>query len=209
MKFHVCYSESHKLMAEKFLIPSVCDQFSVSTHVLDQECPTGEYSSTGWPLTMSTREAIMLRVLAESTEPFVWSDADVVCHGFTESDALSELGHYDIAAIDEGEDRFCAGFMIVRPSSGLYKLFEIVLETPKIVEQDLLNRTARGLGLKIHLLPPMIYTSIYHLLGGIWDGSESSIIGSLTGVKVFHANWLIGVEIKLRALEAAKKAFSG
>lgn len=195
-------------MAEDFLLPSVKTHFDVQTELMLQECPSGEYASDGWGATIGRREQIMLALLESSGEPFVWSDADVICNAFTPEDALKELGDSDIAAIDEGEGRFCAGFMVVRPGSATMDLFKLAIHTEKIVEQDVLNRIAADLKLKVRLMPKEQYTSVYHLFGGAWDGTPEAFDGTLANAKVFHANWIIGIEKKLTALRTARRIFA-
>lgn len=206
MKFFCCYTDSHEQMVTDYLRPSVENHFEFHSEKHNQECRLAEYNTEGWCSTIRHKTQMFLDALKTETEPFVMSDADVVCRGFTPEDVLSDLGDYELGATDDGDGNFCAGFMLVKPCQRLVRMAKWTLQVVKYGEQPMMNRIAKGLKIRVKLLPEQRYASLFTIFRTLWDGEDLKCFERLPStLKVFHANWTVGVARKLKALSIVKQ----
>lgn len=205
MKLFCPWSQSHKRMFYEYLLPSTQKQFDVVGIEQPQECPTGVYRSEGW-VNNSVRKTRLCRDLSESEpEPFVFSDADVVCNGFSPDDVNKELDGFDLACLYDTSGPFCSGFMFLRPGKATTTLFETALDNITVCDEPALNHSIEDIGtmVKAKLLPTQFYTNYYWLSGGKHFPDGLNTISIPKTVKVFHANFIVGIEPKEQALKWA------
>ena len=60
MKVYTYYTESHRIMFEKYFKPSVLD-LDIESTIGDQECQTGSYYQDGWKKTTMKKVDVFLR----------------------------------------------------------------------------------------------------------------------------------------------------
>lgn len=204
MKLFTIYSPSHADLMFDFLMPSV-KAFDVFGQRVTQLCSSGIYRTPGWKEMISQKTGALVKCCRDEKEPFVYTDADVICHDFTPEDAVEDLGDADLACIDDGGGVFCAGFMIVRPCASTLALFERTLDTLVECEQPAMNAAIAQLEPKAKTLPQERYTN-YNLLGAP-DWTDDTLLRLLKlpdTTKVFHANWLVGLDRKHEALKIVR-----
>lgn len=205
MKLFTIHSESHGDLFWDYFVPSLKGQFDLCGERTVQTCPTGEYKSEGWRSVSQHKVEALRDLCKKETEPFVYSDVDVLFHDFTQEDAIRGLGDSELACMDDGGGVFCAGFMIIRPGPSTAALFDIVLTMLEECDQPVMNYA-----LKFHpiaILLPQLWYSNYNTLGAPeWSTEGLDRLARISPeAKVFHANWIVGVNKKREALDAVRR----
>jgi hypothetical protein len=199
-KIYACYSPSHARLLEQHFLPSIPTGFDVVLRKLEQVCETGEYRTPHWGRAMEQKVVFILGAIDRETKPFIFSDVDVRFYDFTPEHFDSDMQQADLRCQDDGNE-FCAGFMFIRPSVLVHKLFRTVLETtPEFGDdQAALNiclTQPEFAPLRKSLLPKARYWNIGPACDApAWDG------GSIPNIAVHHGNWTIGLDKKLQLMD--------
>ena len=172
---------------------------------MPQECKDASYLSKGWNSTMTRKVQYVIEALNETAENewFVHSDCDIVL--FEGWEDILQSCPSDIDMINQNDHSvLCAGFFLCKNNVRTRELWNKVLEHMGNFEHDqwAMNEWIRKIPeLKVNVLPISYFT--YGLLGnGIWNGQEF-IIPDAKNLKMFHANWTVGVDNKIKLLREA------
>lgn len=198
MILYTLYSPSHERMLNEYLLSSVVG-FWISPQKIPQECKTGVYHTEGWVYPVKRKVEMLLKASQVETDPFVYSDCDVILNGLTPEDVIRDLGEDDLACMHNGAGDYCAGFMFIRPCEATVRVFQATLDKITESDQPRLNEVLKTDPIKKRLLPDAVYTN-----HGLLDLDITKMPST---VKVYHANYIVGIEEKEKALAAAKNIF--
>jgi len=209
MKIYTAYSNSHKVFLPWFnTIKNVEPNITPIFCELDQKCPTGEFSSEGWNDTTKEKlEFILDIVKTDTNEYFIFSDIDVQFFKPVWNLGEKALSNYDIVFQNDYYGAQCTGFFYCKNNSKTKQLFE---EALKIHNQHRDDQTSIQAALRIvpeikHALLPKEYFT----LGMFYDHWHGQPIFKIPqNIIVHHANWVMGVDNKLKLLEAVKNNYT-
>jgi len=205
MILHSFYSNTHKRLAENYFIPSIKDKnLNLIIDEIPQEC-SGVYMRDNWNASM-LRKLELCQKLSEGNEVFVHSDCDVQFFKPIQNDVENTLKEYDIAFQHDGQGHLCAGLFCANPSPKIAGLFQLATDMVKNKsvqhDQHALNvilRSGRS-GIKYGYMPDTWWTHGASTFK-VWDGEE---LHPPKGIVAHHANWIEGVDGKIRLLEKVR-----
>lgn len=209
MKLYTFYTDSHSELMQVFLknFP-YSEKVDVVIRKMPQECKTAAFMSEGWNNTMTKKVEYILHALSETPENewFVHADSDILLFSGWET-ILNEFSEEYDMLIQNDYSVLCAGFFFCKNNKRTKELWNRVRETMHHFSQDqeAMNHWVNNItDLKIKILPPSYFT--YGLLGrGVWNGVEGFTIPDIDNLKMFHANWTIGLENKKKLLKETLK----
>ena len=205
MKLYTCYTESHKSLLEEAFLPSLIEgEYELIVEKFDQNCPSGEYDSAGWDLTMKKKAELIHQAIKDNWgEVFLYVDCDVQFFKPTKEYILESIEGFDIACQDDVLS-YCAGFLACRANERSLKLFEQVIEqTPKYGDDQ---RALNGIldeqnpDIKITKFDKRIFT-IAMLGTRVWRGKR---LNGPDNLLAHHANWTIGIRNKFKLMEMVR-----
>ena len=220
MKTYACYTETHRPLLERHFLPSLplrgfgmakpgtdrtlYDPRAVELKELPQQSATGAFQSDGFQATCLAKVGYILEVLAAKLggEPFIFSDVDVRFYGDPTADLMRLLGDSDILFQDDGPAGACTGFMVMRPNPRVLEYWRKVSEWMRDTNQ--LDQDAANRLLETHFAPawgllPERYWTVGRK-GVVWNPGDP--ITPPADLLVHHANWTVGIENKMKLLEA-------
>lgn len=203
---YTCYTDTHERLLCDYLLPSLRGtSFAVHVERFAQDCPSGEYRRAGWTRTTKRKLEMLLEVTERHRdEVFIYTDADVWIANLSESDVLAAVQDVDLAAQDDVV-MLCTGFMICRGSDRLSAVFREALAVTDEAggDQFAVNSVLPQSDVKARKLPAPAFLTVGQLTGGVPHNG-----GPLTlpdGIKVFHANYTVGVANKIELLERVRQ----
>lgn len=205
-------TESH----QPFVMPSIESYFAVHhegmfVQQFPQECATGEFHSDGWMSTMRKKvEYVLYSIEQRKKDWFIHADIDIEYTKPVIEDLEARLQSHDFVAMDD--NMFCAGFFAMRVNSKTVQLWENVYEHLHKFKNDqiAMNYWIRDLNVKAAKLPRFEYFNYMHLWDRdtLWEGDEDILreklrehADQLESMRLVHANYIIGVDKKVRFLE--------
>lgn len=210
MRIYTFYTESHKSLLENFFIPSLFKYESPSLVVenLTQKCQSATYMNDGWLETMIEKIQIIIKAIEDNYEQvFIYSDCDVIfCNPFIQ-DCLIRLNNKDIIFQKDGESNACCGFMVISANKNSYNFFNLVLQNIHKYKDDQapINEYLKNQETPItyNLLDKLYYNLYFDLKGKAlnWNPFKDQLPNIPSNIKIFHANWIIGLEKKYKTLQ--------
>jgi hypothetical protein len=207
MNLACCYTPSHEQLIDQHFKPSVeSTRLIVNAKVLPQQSVNGAFQSDGFQATCLAKVGYILEVLAANLggDPFIFSDVDVRFYGDPTADLTQLLGNNDIMFQDDGPAGACTGFMVMRPTPRVLEYWRKVAERMRDTNQ--LDQDAANRLLETHFAPawgllPERYWTV-GMKGVGWNPGDP--VAPPADLMVHHANWTVGVENKLKLLEAVR-----
>ena len=216
MKIYTCYTESHKILLEKYFLPSA-EKFNLEIVIkkFDQDCPSAEYKHDGWLKTMTNKAEYFQQACNENIDQyFLYTDCDVQFFGDPSSTVEEELDGYDIAFQDDvhphvGRNTYCAGVVACRGSKSVSDLWDIIIKSLYTAknnydDQDTLNNLIND-SVKHKLLSHKFYT-VAQTTKKLWNNDDTEF-QIPNDILVHHANWTHGVKNKIKLLELVKQKY--
>lgn len=208
MKLYACFTQSHMSLLMQHFLPSLPDEFGRELRELPQHSPSGAFASSGFQATCLDKVNFILDAIHAETEPFLFSDVDVRFYGPVVEDMKRLLGDADMAFQWDGEiGRECTGFMVIRPCKLVRVFWEGVLSflastsDPKVTDQDAAHAMLGATpGLTTTILPERYWTVGRN--DRIWNPGDQ--VNPPADLLAHHANWTVGVENKLKLLDAVE-----
>lgn len=216
MKLYACHTASHRDMLESHFVPSLPAELTgdnLHLRQLPQDCPTGEFDTSGFQRTCVRKVEFILEALAAAAEPFVFSDVDVRFYGPVAGDLMKCLGGADMAfQWDGSRGRECSGFMVLRPSPKLLRFWQCVRDlmvSRGYMDQDALHHRLAvdagmmggdGGNITWESLPERYWT--FGRNDKHW--TPGMPVNPPTDLLMHHANWTKGVENKFALLEEVR-----
>lgn len=213
MRLYTCYSESHRVLFNNYFCPSLPTEIEIdATHV--QQIGDGNYMNSGWKLSTMEKIKIMLRAVNEN-EYFIWSDCDVIFFGPITDILLSELGDHELACQNESRGIYGSGFFICKSTVNTRKLFDNMLNI-MVQSNDLNDDDEKCLNRLVQNCRSKFLSDLFWNVGLFFENNGYPIITWSNqdfqipqDIVVFHANWTVGVENKIRLLELVKMKKDG
>jgi hypothetical protein len=216
MNVYTIYSESHKPLYELFK-SYLGDWANLYAHKAPQLC-SGEYGSKNSDKFWRYSLDYFIEICEANTEPFLYLDCDVICLGDPTEDLEERLCGKDLLA--QYDKRFlwrkqlCTGIMYIRPTWAIKEMLYYIRSPRKSPpfhyqapiskygnDQKALNRYLLFHPGKVKwgVLPKTYYSINFDNGNKVWDGKTDLRIKK-RDYKMFHLNWTIGTENKLRLL---------
>lgn len=208
---HLIYTDSHLVLLEQWLLPSLQDSVEIIIHYLPQECPSGKFLQKGWKKTTIKKVEIIVEAIKHCTTGwFIYSDVDIQFFRPVVEELANLLENHDIVfQKDNPHGTVCSGFFACKANEKTWRLWERVLNfmlESNYSDQGALNYILKtnitDLGLQWNYLP-LTYYGGGSLTGKMWK------IGKLLkiphNIALHHANWTIGITNKIAQLAAVKK----
>jgi hypothetical protein len=200
MKLYTIYSPSHKTLYENHFLKSLPNEFELKSLEIEQECPTGEFYKEGWSKTCYRKVEYFEQACIESQgEIFVFSDVDIQFFDNIKDVLIEELGDADIACQNDTGHYYCSGFFICRANERTLNMFRQMKINYHLEDQTTLNKHIHMVNSKF--LSNKFFT-IGHLLHRAWKGEYFQINYPIL---VHHANWVEGIDNKIKLLEIVRK----
>jgi hypothetical protein len=206
MKLYTFFTDSHRGLLDVFL-----DNFPFKEDIelciswFPQECKDANFMSNGWNKTMYRKVKLIIQALDETPEDswFVHSDCDIVL--FDGWDDIYHRNKEDADMIIQDDySSLCAGFFFCKNNNKTRALWNSVLNGLDSFEHDqaAMNYFIKTVpDLRVGVLPPSYFT--YGFFNKtVWTGQEFNIPDA-SDLKMFHANWTVGTENKLKLLSIA------
>lgn len=210
MIIYTHYSDSHKEMYEDFFKPSLRKLYSKEEVLIravyhKQTTSSGSFMSNGWLESMDIKLNVILTALKE-TEKFIFADCDIQFFKPFIDQVSESLIDNDIAC-QEDRGSLCAGFFGCKSNDKTKNLFTTI----KSRFREMVNDQVALNNLKNMVSNTLLDKEQFYTIGNffenkngtfIWD-NETNIIPP-SNMLMHHANYVIGVENKLKLLNMIK-----
>lgn len=209
VKILTTFTNSHKSFFEEYFLPSFRKadkrrEFSFLVSEMEQTCPDGKYGTRGFRETTADKLKIIIAAIeANKNRHIIYSDPDVqFFDGFAEDIFTYMDNNLDVDAFCQNDYpkhpthvALCTGFMVLKCSDRLKKVFEKSLQNLDQFQHDQHAFNAFREDLKWRTLPENKYYTIAYNTGNVvWHGEKYDNIPNT--ILMHHANWVVGVESK-------------
>jgi hypothetical protein len=209
MKIYTFYTDSHKQLLDDFFLPSfekTNKNMELIVTKFDQQCKSGIYMSDGWMKSMHDKVDLIIRGIEENWNSFfVHADCDIQFFGDIKEDLLNQIEDNDLAGTDDDpfnqNSEISCGFFICKGNEKTLSLFK---EVKRIMGGNLHDQHAFNHIKNNYISSKKLnykHYNVSHSNGGrIWyPGIQLNPFN--TNILTHHANWIIGVEHKIKNLE--------
>lgn len=204
MNIYTLYSQSHKILFDRYFVPTLPSEFTLKSYETEQLCSSGRYYESGWSEMCKLKVLLFRDACIENMGGlYVWSDVDIQFFGNCLDVMLEELGDLDIAC-QHDFTAHCSGLFIVRANHKTLDMFNAMVENYRIEDQTTLNDHINSVRNKYLSNKFFNYGQTR---GHVWDGNEQFNVDK--DILVHHANWTIGVDNKIRMLEYVRSKMAG
>lgn len=210
MKLFCYYTPTHKNMFDSFLKRS-CDLLQehdvVSFMDSDQLSEDGSFYSTGFHETVVKKlDFIIDSNVWDDSEYCIFSDADVLFTSPTKEFLEEQAQGFDIV-FQSDQTTYNSGFYVFRNSPKVKSMFE---EARRVKDQHFgdqlcIDAALRTIPLKCKAFDKTVFNISFYSGGNVWD--NESTIHFPKHMRVYHANFIVGVENKEKALKTAYDRF--
>lgn len=200
------YTHTHRDMCERFVLSRAAGFSEVVAREYQQTCPTASFKEAGWNACMMDKLDLLMRLPQDGT-PTLYVDADVcLLPGLAEwcGQQIRGMEFHEIAYSDDVV-QWCAGVMLFRSTAYTHAWWRLVADMAQLLDQPdqdvihVLRANAKRLPVPMTVLPGdrvANWATLGHRTP--WQGESFKVPETAV---VWHANWTIGVEAKLRMLE--------
>lgn len=210
MKLLCYFTPSHKDMFEGFLKRS-CDLFGEHEVIafMDQEqlSDDGSFYSKGFHETVVKKMDFILGSNAwDDTEHFIFSDADVIFTAPTQEYFTEQIAGHDIV-FQSDQTTYNSGLYVFRNNPKVKAMFEeaVRVKDQHFGDQLCIDAALRAVPLKCKAFDKTIFNISFYMGGGLWD--NASTIHFPKHMRAYHANFIVGVDNKIKALTQAYDRF--
>jgi hypothetical protein len=202
IKLYTLASPSHLQLLTDYFTPSVNRIGEYDLHVMTcKQYGSSNYGTSGFNSAMYQKLKLLHEMAQLPDKYALYSDCDMVFLRETAQDLIDRIGDKD-ALFQWDRTELCAGFIFMRPSDKVSAYFEHCLKNmnpEKEGDQAPINRYSDMI---MHDTLPMEYFNISFTQGArLYHKGDTVDIP--TGIRIFHANWTIGVENKEELLKLA------
>jgi len=210
MRLFCYYTPTHRNMFEQFL-KRTCDLFQeheiISKMDDDQLSTDGSFYSNGFHETVVKKLDFIIDSNAwDDSEYCIFSDADVLFTSLTQHFLLEQAEGHDIV-FQSDQTTYNSGFYVFRNNLRVKSMFEEArrVRDQYFGDQLCIDAALRTIPLKCKAFDKTIFNISFYSGGAVWD--NSSTIHFPKHMKVYHANFIVGVENKEKALKIAYDRF--
>lgn len=208
IKLYALYTPSHKILVDKYFLPSIKDNFEIILDEFKQLCPTGKFNSEGWNTTMLDKVDVIINAIkANKNKIFIFSDVDIIFIKPIENEIKKWMQKYEFVIQKSSEklSNCCTGFFAMIGNNKNLNLWinikNFMLKNPKLSEEDVLNLFIKQGKLKdikwSHLSKE--YNTGGMFTASRWNPGQELILPE--NIVLHHANWTVGIENKIKQLE--------
>jgi hypothetical protein len=207
MKIYTFYSKSHEDLYDLFLksLRETNPDIDLVVDIIDQR-GSGSFMEEGWMSTMGNKIDQIIRA-CEIGEIFIHSDSDVIFLKEIGEKILEELGDFDIAFQDDGPVGMCMGFFICKPNpevTSLFKKVKEILHLHQGHDQNAINSIIQNFNVRYKRLSHLFF-NYGQTRGKVWEGEEFEVPKDTL---IFHANWTVGIENKIKLISYTRDKIS-
>ena len=206
MKLLTFYTESHKALANDFLLPSL-KYFGEYEIVIGTgpQISNGEWDDKGFNLSVAQKIKFVLDSWI-TNEIFIFSDADVIFLKPTTEYITKSLDNFDIIFQDDCSDNN-TGFYAYHCNQKVKTLLENSWKHCGDFHDDqrAINHFLKFSDIDYNIFDKSVWHYGFTGYQKIWNGD--SPIPCPQETKIYHANWMVGVKRKEKALSMAREHF--
>lgn len=205
MKIITFYTETHKYLHEKYLLPSLDNKLcEIITKKGTQISNDGGFFSYGFRETMFDKLRFIVEVMGQHNEDeeFIFMDSDIIVKD------LNELLEYIIPfkkidlVFQSDLNTACAGFFYFKNKKENLELFNNALKLNHLNNDQLAINTLLNSDINYSLFDYKINNYSFYSNGDIWE--EHKLFEPTNDIVVFHANYTVGVNTKIKLLDYVK-----
>jgi hypothetical protein len=206
MKLFTTYSRSHEQLHDEWFLASMQDDYEVESYRNDV-VGSGSFLSSDWTEAILFKAHTIIDAIRRHwNEVFIYSDVDICFYASTRRLILQAMGDRDIVLqADDPTGNYCSGFFAMRANEQMLALWERVVQAIPLQQRDQL-----AFNTIIRIMPelrcgylPLRFFGTGTFTGQHWQPGVPFYI-PLQPV-MFHANWIVGVDTKLLALQQADR----
>jgi MoaA/NifB/PqqE/SkfB family radical SAM enzyme len=210
MKLITVCSASHDTLKDTWFLPTLQDDYDVRTFPCDVQGP-GTYLQDDWTRAVVFKSATIVNAIEQNWgDVFVYSDVDVTFFAPTKTTILERLGDKDIVCqLDDPSGTLCTGFFGIRANKATLGLWRSVHHAVARERRDqfAFNRFVReSRDLRVGYLPRTFFGP-GTFAGRLVHAHERVYVPA--AAVMFHANYTIGVDNKLRLLSQVSRVAHG
>lgn len=210
MIIYTHYSDTHKKMYEDYFRSSLRKLYSKEEVLIkatyhSQTTTSGSFMSSGWLDSMDIKLDIILNALSE-TEEFIFADCDIQFFKPFIKQVQSELVGYDIVC-QEDRGSLCAGFFGCKSNTRTIELFTTI----KNKFREMVNDQVALNNLKDTVKYKTLNKEQFYTIGNFFENDNGTFVwDNITNIVppnnilLHHANYVVGVENKVKLLEMIK-----
>jgi hypothetical protein len=213
MKIYTFYTDTHESMLNDWFLPSFKlynPNLEIIVKKFDQECPSGSFMEDGWHKTMLKKVDYIIEAIEKNwNSEFIHADCDIQCFGPIVDDIANQLKDNDLVGLDETpiylNKEICCGFFICKGNENTFKLFHHI---KSVVNKNLNDQMALNSLKQYYIKSDVLdlkYYNITHSLGPMIWTPEIEIPNISKNILIHHANWIVGVENKIKNLKLVKE----
>lgn len=209
------YTDTHQELLDDWFMKTVDDAEKVHVEKFDQECSTGSFMDEGWNKTMIKKVDYILECISND-KPFIHADCDIQFFDKVSDDMSKIMDEKDLDILGQddgwlgGIKTMCAGFFMCRPSDTMKEVFEnvknMVISGFSGNDQLALNFLLQNNysdTVRSDLLDEKYYSVWRDTNCGLW--SESTQLNIPSSIKMHHANYVTGVDTKIKLMKEIRK----
>jgi MoaA/NifB/PqqE/SkfB family radical SAM enzyme len=210
VKLVAVYTPSHERLLDEWFRPSMQDDYELLLHRLDAGSGGG-YRTPDWTAAVLQKSRCIIDAIRNNLgEIIVYSDVDVQFFAPTREHIRNAMYDRDIACqLDAPNGQLCTGFFAVRANDATLALWQ---EVERCVaregrDQSAFNRIVRARDdIRIGCLP-LEFFGAGTFYRRKWRPGDRLYVHPRR--VMFHANWTVGIENKLKLMEQARRIADG
>jgi len=217
INMYALYTPSHEILVNDFFKPSLQDStiHLILVHEDEQTCESAKFMNQGWTKTTIKKIELVLKAIKDNWgDIFIFSDVDIQFFGPLSLVIMELIQSYDLLIQkDNPKGTLCSGFFVCRANSKTKQLFSDILKYMQVHEeisdQRTLNRhisrneTKNKYEICWNYLPTHLFFGGGTFTGKIWN--QKSPLPVPKNPIMHHANWVAGIEGKIKQLLYVKK----
>jgi len=206
MKLITTYSRSHECFYDEWFMPSLQDDYEVQSCRNDIE-GGGSFMSSDWTESVLFKAHTIIDAIQNNWgELLVYSDVDVCFFSSTKQRILHAMHNRDIVLqVDDPAGNYCTGFFALRANEQTLSLWQRVAQAIPLQRRDQL-----AFNIIIRQMPELRcgylsreFFGTGTFLAELWQPGIPFYIPWQP--VMYHANWIIGIDSKLKALQQADR----
>lgn len=211
MIIYTHYSDSHKAMYENYFRTSLRKLYSKEEVIIraayhKQTTVGGQFMSQGWLDAMDIKLDVILRALDETAE-FIFADCDIQFLKPFIHIVRDELKNFDLVC-QEDRGSLCAGFFGCKSNDQTKLLFNTIKKQFRSMVNDQVALNELSHLVKCKMLDKNQFFTVGNFFENsngtyVWD-NVTTIIPPKEAV-LHHANYVIGVDNKMKLLEMIQR----
>lgn len=214
IKLYCLTTPSHKILKDKYFLPSIQDDFEIICEEMEQTCETVKFMAEGWTDTTLRKVDLIIRAIHENWGSlFIFSDVDIQFFKPIKNIILKLIQDNDlIIQKNNPEGVLCSGFFVCRGNQKTLDLWtdvrDMMAHDKSSSDQITLNRCIKRHGKKNPYNLTWAYLPNTFFCGGTFTGhlwTPGRHLRIPHDIVMHHANWTRGIANKIAQLEYIKQ----